>query len=122
MSARTERLAADPPSPPFEVGDFAFVDDQKYDLIWCPLCWFDPDRPNHRFRKGKSREEHFFKRHGPDDVGRPVADLVAELRDDPDHVPLPNVASKGAVERHERAKAAKTDRRQAGLDAFGGDS
>lgn len=69
------------PTPPYEPGDFgSWTGDSRYRLDWCPLCVLDPARPAHQFSVSRSvaedRAEHFATEHGPDDVGRPLAELL----------------------------------------------
>lgn len=81
VTADPRRNTTDPPEPPYAVGDFAFTNYQKHDLIWCPICHFDPDREPHRFGPGDRRGEHFLEAHEPSDVGAPLEELTDRLLD-----------------------------------------
>jgi hypothetical protein len=120
--------SAEPPSPPYEVGDFgewSYEDgDKKYRLTFCPLCELDPERSSHLFSErdhsGTRRAAHFFEAHDADDVGRPLAELVGSGTTPTKAVPLPRRGTRKGAEHYARAKAATRDRAQAGLDGFGG--
>lgn len=53
-----------------------------YRLRECPLCARDPDRERHFFARGERTDEHFEHEHGPDDVGRPIAELLPPVEPD----------------------------------------
>ena len=58
------------------VEDFLEKTEKKSRLTECPICSLDPSRERHLFEPGDIRWEHFFDDHGPDDVGRPMAELL----------------------------------------------
>lgn len=72
---RLARYESLPPEPPYQVGDFAYKTQRKHDLILCPLCWIR-DGVAHWFEPGERRDRHFWIWHDPDDVGRPLAELL----------------------------------------------
>lgn len=59
--------------------DFLERTEKKSRLTECPLCALDPGRERHLFGPGDIRWRHFFDEHGPDDVGRPMAELLPGL-------------------------------------------
>lgn len=71
----------------------------KVRLLECPICALDPDRersvfikeedddsvdletnPNYQHHPGTKPHLHFLHEHGPDDIGRPMAELLPEQR------------------------------------------
>lgn len=66
-----------------QLGDFLIWGPSKkrVRLSECPICALDPTRSRYGFDDGDARDQHFLIDHGPDDIGRPMAELLPETGD-----------------------------------------